>query len=350
MRIERTGPVEPLTPRVVRYLEEGLRARSLDDPQSSEQRRPDYVCLKEILVIELKTLAGDGTERVENLNDQLRNRPDYPLFYGKVPVESLLKNLSDGDEVRRNLTNRVGRAIISHLDKADDQLKAHADRVGRKNLVRLVVLINEDHELYEPQSVAFIVAKAFARMKDGKPECANVDAVVYMTERHGAQVQGMVAFPLSVIFGPGAKDAPWKVAFVNQFLDGWATWNKSPIYDSGTNFKIFETIKHIPDRMKRQELWSLEYRRAPYMKAFTDDQIRDRFDEIDYDEHAFDDKWLAVQADAAANNRQSPRVHACAGGDKSAWNSLAKAGLLDRARFGCRAADQHAQGSSRLAG
>lgn len=76
MRIERTGPVEPLTPRVERFILEALHGHSLDDPDNSEQLRPDYACLRGLVAIELKTLEDDDEERVENLVEQLHRRPD----------------------------------------------------------------------------------------------------------------------------------------------------------------------------------------------------------------------------------------------------------------------------------
>ncbi|MEI9990210.1 MAG: hypothetical protein WDM86_09240 [Rhizomicrobium sp.] len=280
MRIERTGKIEPLTPRIERYLKEALSARSLDDAHSSEQRRPDYVCLKDILVVEVKTLEGDGTERIENLNDQLREREDYPPFYGKVPVESLLKNLSDPEAVRRKLSDRIGRAIVTHLRKADGQLAAHAERFPRKNLVRLVILVNEDHELYEPNIVGFIVHRALSRLDDnGKPAYGNIDAVIYMTERHATQIDGKVAFPLLAIHGRGIDIDPWKEAFLHRFTDGWAAWNGNPLYDNGSRPDEFEAMDHIPERMRRQDLWNLEYRRNRYMKDIKDERLREHFDE-----------------------------------------------------------------------
>ena len=74
MRIERTGTVAPLTPRVVEFLKEELSGVSLDDPLAVSDMRPDYICLGGRLVIELKTLAEDGSERMDNLTDELRQR------------------------------------------------------------------------------------------------------------------------------------------------------------------------------------------------------------------------------------------------------------------------------------
>jgi hypothetical protein len=44
MRVERTGPIEPLTPRIVAFLKERLGGVSLDEEGDVEER-PDFACL-----------------------------------------------------------------------------------------------------------------------------------------------------------------------------------------------------------------------------------------------------------------------------------------------------------------
>jgi hypothetical protein len=78
MRIERTGTVEPLTPQVIAFLTESLGGISLDDTHSHEATRIDYTCLRGLLAVELKTLEEPGTERLDNLTEQLRERDDWP--------------------------------------------------------------------------------------------------------------------------------------------------------------------------------------------------------------------------------------------------------------------------------
>jgi hypothetical protein len=280
MRIERQGKIEPLTPRIERYLREGLKAKALDDVLSPQQTRPDYSCLKDMLVIELKTLEEDGSQRMENLNDELRGRPDYPAFYGEVPVESLLKNMNDADSIRKKLADRFGRAIVSHLRKAKDQLGAHARDNPGKRLVKLVLLVNEDHELYEPEMVQYTLLRALSKRENGELIYSNIDAVIYMSERHAMKIGDQIAFPILTVEGDGMIQNPWKELFIQRFLDGWSRWNRRPvIHRDQARASGFETIDHIPDSMARSDLWRLEYRRKPYMANFTDEQIRDRFDE-----------------------------------------------------------------------
>lgn len=79
MRTERTGPVQRLTPRLERFFAEALRGVALDDLQDAQARKADCACLNGLLAIELKSLDEDASERMDNLTDELRDRPDWPL-------------------------------------------------------------------------------------------------------------------------------------------------------------------------------------------------------------------------------------------------------------------------------
>ena len=61
-RIERRGKVLPLTPRFKRFLREALSSIALDDIQDSTQKRPDFSCWRDLLVIEVKSLEEDATK------------------------------------------------------------------------------------------------------------------------------------------------------------------------------------------------------------------------------------------------------------------------------------------------
>ncbi|MEO1017946.1 MAG: hypothetical protein AAFY56_09660, partial [Pseudomonadota bacterium] len=182
MRFERTGKVDPLSPKWRAFLLEALGGIDLDETQSAEARRPDFACLSGLLVVEMKTLEEDGSERMENLTKELQNRPDWPEFYGSAPVQAMAHHMDDPEAVIRKFIDRMGRAIINHLKKANKQLGAHAAAFPRKNQVRVMLLINEDHELFEPAAVTYVLRHALQRRENGKPLYPNIDAVIYTTE------------------------------------------------------------------------------------------------------------------------------------------------------------------------
>lgn len=280
MRIERKGEVAKLTPRLERFFIEALGGESLNDIVHAEARKADFRCLKGLLAIELKTLENDGAERIDNLTAELSQRPDWPIFYGSVPIESLLKNVQDPDQVKRRFADRIGRAIKDHVSKADKQLAAHEAAFPRKNLLKLMVLANEDHEIYDPAMVGYLVQRLLLRQEGGSFRYPHIDAVIFVTERHATAFNNEIAFPILYIEGQSMKSAPWKGDVVELFMTRWATWNGAPLYESDLRTQKFRAVDHIPEQMKRYERWQLEYKRTPYMAGFTAEQLRERFDEV----------------------------------------------------------------------
>lgn len=280
MRIERRGPVEPLTRMIERFIHEGLCGVALDTPDMAEDQRPDWTCLKGVLALEVKTLEEDGEERMENLNEKFRQRDDWPLFYGKAPLNKVLAHTSEPEKLNREALDRTGRPIRTHLKKANKQLLAHETRVRRKNLVRVAWLINEDHAIYDPNSTAYVIAKSLRRDGSDNGPLTGIDAVLYVTHRHAQTIRGRTAFPIVIVFGPGIAGESWKQAIVQEIVRRWAEWQGIPYFKMEPRLDQFSTIEPVPDKMKRHELWRLQYRREPYLSGLTDARLRDRFDEI----------------------------------------------------------------------
>ena len=281
MRIERTGPVQPLTPRVERFIREALSGYSLDESQGSDELRADYVCMRGLAVIELKTLEDDGKERVDNLVDQLRKRPDWPMFLGSAPLQSFIQNTDDPDGLGKRVLERIGRGITRPLQKANRQLEAHEKNFPRKSLVKVLILVNEDHETYDPHTVSYVLWHAVRREEaDGQPRFTHVDAVIYFTERHATVIQNLLTFPVTVVEGAGTYDAPWKASVMEFIQQRWIAFCGFPESSAQPEISDFSTIDHIPLQAPRHKRWRTDYRRNPYMKSLTKEQLRDAFDEI----------------------------------------------------------------------
>lgn len=278
MRIERTGRIEPLTPRVVAFLQETLGGVSLDEVHSHEATRIDYSCLRGLLAVELKTLEEPGTERLENLTEQLRQRDDWPLFLGSAPMQAFIKNTNDPEGVGQQVLERIGRAIINHLKKANRQLEAHVATFPRKNMVRLLLLVNEDHEIYDPHTVSYVLWHAVRRTHGDLPLYEHVDAILYLTQRHATVRNGKLTYPVVTVEGAGCYDDPWKGDLLQFVADRWSIANgfaPEPVQ----SVEDFVTIDHIPDVAPQYERWRTEYKRRPYLRDLTKEQLRDQFDE-----------------------------------------------------------------------
>jgi len=283
MRIERTGKVEALTPRVERFLAEVLACVSLDTPGSSEQTRPDYTCLAGKLVIEIKTLEDSGESRIDNLMSELQTREDWPIFLGSAPLEAFLSQLEEPEVLRRKFINRIGRSTATHLKKANKQLQSYqGSEFDLQNRLNLVIIINEDHSTYEPRTVAYVTKHQLYRRDNGQSQLNSIDSVLYFSERHATIVDGLITFPTVCIEGPNIAHKQWAREMLDRISREWARWNNARMYESGdpsTDIDKFQSIESIPDKMPRHEQWALEYRRNPYMQALKKAELRQRFDD-----------------------------------------------------------------------
>lgn len=279
MRIERTGTVEKLMPRIVRFLSERLGGVSMDDVQSPNRERIDYSCMRGLLAVEVKTLEGSPSERIENFAEQLRSRDDFPVFYGSMKVDAIFKHMAGPEHLKKAALERLARPIVTHLKKANGQLAQHKADFVRPSRVGVVVLINEDHPEYSPEVVSWVVQHELRRKDTRGWRYPHVDAVLFLTERHGKVVENRLAMPVMSIHGHGVALDPWKEAVLDHVVCQWAQWNNHPLLDGKADTTQFESFDHVPESTTRHEQWRLAYRRNPHLNALSDDQLRDRFDE-----------------------------------------------------------------------
>ena len=120
MRVERTGPIEPLMPRIVTFLMERLGGVSLDEEGDVEER-PDFACLKGLVAIEIKSFETAPAERLVNAIVPEMESEAWPAFYGTWPIQSVLKNLPNGGALQAKLLDRLGRTVVRVVKKASDQ-------------------------------------------------------------------------------------------------------------------------------------------------------------------------------------------------------------------------------------
>ena len=230
--IERNGGPDPITPRFTAFLEAKMSGRSLD-LDGDKEMRPDYACLGGGLIIEIKSLEGDPSERLSNAIAPAQERDSWPQFFGQWPMEAILKNLPEDERelLRNRLGERFGRAIVTHLKKANAQIENY-EKDNRGIFLRLLVLINEDFVEYEPAIVTYIVQKEFRRKTNsGEPRYSKIDAAVFLTERHATNINGQVTFPVSVIHGPGVEENPVALELLRRLISRWACWSagKEPL-------------------------------------------------------------------------------------------------------------------------
>lgn len=281
MRVERSGAIEPLTPRIAEFIEKRLNGRSLDE-DGDVDKRPDYECFKGLLAIEIKSLETDPTDRLENALAPEKDDPNWPIFFGEWAANKVLEHFPNSEQLNKKLVDRLGRALVTHLKKANDQLANYTKNSKRRNLVRLLVILNEDHAEYAPDAVAYIIQRELRRKRDdGTYRYCDIDAVVFLSDRHVAALGKIPALPIIAMLGANCDMHPWKEDIVQIFAKRWATWNNAPVFSKDANaVHDFVAAEHIPDKVPQHEKWRLDYRRRPYMKSWKDEDLRSLWDHV----------------------------------------------------------------------
>jgi hypothetical protein len=111
-------------------------------------------------------------------------------------------------------------------------------------------------------------------------EAVGIDGVIYLSERHATVEGQQLVLPLVAIRGPGAKDSPAKDEVLDSVMTSWAEWNGCPVIDTSDEPPEFEAVEVVPDRMSRSDKWRLDYRRSPHLRDLSDEQLKERFDEV----------------------------------------------------------------------
>ncbi|MEH0092551.1 hypothetical protein V6235_05935 [Vibrio metschnikovii] len=88
----------------------------IEDLDEMEEKFPDGTkiadyTIRDVVVIELKTLKEDPTQRMENYFHEVMKRPDFPAIYGELNFRRVVSLLPDGERVIRKFEQKTFRQI-----------------------------------------------------------------------------------------------------------------------------------------------------------------------------------------------------------------------------------------------
>jgi hypothetical protein len=277
IHIERTGGPPDLPAAFEAFVIRHLRGRSLDDRRDEEARQgkyPDFACYRDLVLIEMKHIETEQNERIKK-TFKGRVRPDEePLFYGTRRTN--FTEFSNRDEIASAVLSKLGRTIETQLSKAADQFEDYRKRNPRKNLVSICLLLNSRIDEFSPDVVLYAVQQKLQSSGDSS-RFPSIDAVVYISEKHAQKLQdGRIAFAIVQIMCSPAIAQRWKMEVVQRVTQHWTEFRTGGAAVSGRADQ-FESIVDVPSRMAAHEGWKLAYRRNPYLRGLTDQELKVHF-------------------------------------------------------------------------
>jgi len=136
------------------------------------------------------------------------------------------------------------------------------------------VLLNSQLQEFSPDLVMYAVHAKIT--KSGNPNrFPNIDVVVYISEKHSRILpDGRIAFAIASLHCASIIANPWKAQFDDLILRRWSHFRTGGDFVAANTLRDFEPVEDIPRMMKRHEFWRLEYRRNPYMRSLSDEQLK----------------------------------------------------------------------------
>lgn len=279
-RFERSGGLPDLQAAFRHLVEARLGGRSLDDNHASEGaagRFPDFGCFRDILLIEMKHLETDQQDRINEVFAKIPEE-ELPVFYGQRDGRLITEAASNGAEIVAEITSKLGRTLETVLRSANKQFDSYRSRHPRKNSVNVCVVLNAGLQEFTPELVGHAIHGKLKPDSQGRLRYPHIDGVFYISEKHFQILpDGRPALGIMLYEGMGMIEAPWKGDFLDRLAVAWSELRTgaAPVFTD--KLDGFETVRDIPEELKRYEQWELEYERDPYFAHFTFEAFRVMF-------------------------------------------------------------------------
>jgi len=277
-RFERIGGAPDIEADFKTFVLQALRGKSLDDEGSklsSAGKFPDFICYEDKLRIELKTLVSDQSDRLNNVFQEKVLPNELPHFYGHRRSDTIFPKLSNAEEIKKALLNKLGRTIETIIKNANQQFKSYNQRHPSQEALNLLVILNSTLDEFDPSSSAWLIRKRMMEVKNDKPRFQYIDAALYISEKHVQKNSGYPNFVTVIVEGYGVSNSYLKSNMLMKVNDAWSIFRTgAPSYSIPPHSLKTVELKDVPDQMTRSEAWVLEYERNPYLATASTEQLR----------------------------------------------------------------------------
>lgn len=267
------------------FLRDLEGAESIDDleltPEQERANKGDYFFAGRTVIGELKALYEDTSSKVESILAPYRETPEWPVFFGEQDLNKILAHLPDGDKIRARVVGAITRLIEAVVEKANRQIRATKDTFGLPEAGGLLIILNDAVDVLSPDLIVYRVRRALnKRTPDGALRFPHVSAVLVIGAAHYTQMNPVLK-GLPILLIPNVVPEAARVEeFVRELNEKWAAFEGKPLIPIESEdipklgFRRFsEEAKEPRWPMKRHEYWSLLYRRRPYLRQLSEDEL-----------------------------------------------------------------------------
>lgn len=270
------------------FLESRTGAENIDrltlTPDQRASEKADFFLEHRTVVCEVKALQTDTKEKIDRIMEPVLQREDAPVFYGEWELEKVLGNLADGEQIKRRIFEATTSAVWNLFRKANDQIRATKNLFGLPTAGGVLVLVNDLVPVLSPQVLAARINELFGRKEpDGSISYPEIEAVWILAETHTVDIgQGQPSAVAITIF---REDGSAALRCLDALQKPWAAAHGAPLVEMSSDLLRTLEFNEVPaadppTHGPRPERWRIDYRRNPYLRHHTEEQLREVFSKL----------------------------------------------------------------------
>jgi hypothetical protein len=193
------------------------------------RQRADYLAFNRNVIIEQKSLEIDLDAKIQPLVIDFFNTRGI-VHPDKISFRSFVETISryaDTGGLKQRLLQMVTRNIDDILAKADKQTRDTRELFGIPKAVGIVVILNDNVQLIEPD---FVAEKAFTMLRKlsttGETlRYPNNHVVISISEAHRLPSKNAEKIPTETLFSDAANQRRLCTLYSNILMRRWAAFN-----------------------------------------------------------------------------------------------------------------------------
>jgi hypothetical protein len=269
-----------------RFLKSLPWAQSIDDLELPSEfdysKRADFLIENGRALIEIKSLEVDQDHKVHSELEKHKEREEYPLIFGSIEISKVLRHLPDGELIQKQLFEKVSRSIEQSFRTADKQIESTKQILNCQAAHGILVFLNDSIDILSPTLIATKVSQMLVKRKsDASLRYRNISSVWIIAENYSLRNEGGAWISPSIVLeGPLGEGQPELEKIFTRLGSSWADYKGLPFVRremkkaTESDFVTVSDLKKENDPFKeRQDFWRTEYRKKPYLRSLSDEDI-----------------------------------------------------------------------------
>ncbi len=261
---------------------------AIEDLDNIEEKFPDGTkiadyAIRDVVVIELKTLKEDPTQKMENFFHKIMKRPDFPAIYGELNFRRVVSLLPDGEKTIQKFETVAFRQIESIMSKANKQVISTIKHLNMDSQTAgTLIIINEFADFFEPDVLVDYISNMLGSRPNNELRFSHLNHVILIQDTHkvkDSNPDGIVIPIYDIANDNIAQNEVSEKADIalSELIKNYSHFNKCnhKLHNSLEGEFELEKLKQpeMKKPLKGQEWIEDQYRKNRYMKDFTDQQL-----------------------------------------------------------------------------